>query len=133
MYSRMDHAKFETVVQRGSIIKVLLKISQKSQENTCARVWNILKQLVGSSRQIVWVCLTILRPATLFKKGTLAPVFSCEFCGISRKTFLHRIPLMAAFAKFAKDSFQKFDVYDAVIWSDYLKWSFNKIILLQIY
>ena len=40
---------------------------------------------------------------------------------------------MAAFAKFAKDSFQKFDVYDAVIWSDYLKWSFNKIILLQIY
>ena len=30
---------------------------------------------------------------------------------------------MAAFAKFAKDSFQKFNVYDAVIWSD------NKILI----
>ena len=30
------------------------------------------------------------------KKGTLAQVFSCEFCKISRNTFLHRVPLVAA-------------------------------------
>ena len=29
-----------------------------------------------------------LRPATLLKKETLAQVFSCEFCEISKKTFL---------------------------------------------
>ena len=44
--------------------KVFLEISQNSQGNTCARV----------------------RPATLFKK-TLAQVFSCEFCELSKNAF----------------------------------------------
>ena len=36
-------------------------------------------------------------PATLFKKKkTLAQVFSYEFCEISKITFFHRTPLMAA-------------------------------------
>ena len=34
-------------------------------------------------------------PATLLKKR-LAQVFSCEFCEISKNTFLHRTPLVAA-------------------------------------
>ena len=29
------------------------------------------------------------------KKETLAQVFSCEFCEISKNTFLHRAPLVA--------------------------------------
>ena len=33
----------------------------------------------------------------LFKKETLAQVFACEFCQISKNTFLHRTPLVAAF------------------------------------
>ena len=44
----------EAVAQRCSVKRVFLKISQNSQENTCARV-------------------------SLFKKETLAQVFSCEF------------------------------------------------------
>ena len=48
------------------------------------------------------------RPATLLKKRlrpeacnfinkeTLAQVFSCEFCKISKNTFFHRTPLVAA-------------------------------------
>ena len=45
------------------------------------------------------------RPATLLKsrqacnfikKETLAQVFSCEFCEISKNTFLQRTPLVAA-------------------------------------
>ena len=32
------------------------------------------------------------------KKETLAQVFSCEFCKISKNTFLHRTPLLAASA-----------------------------------
>ena len=31
------------------------------------------------------------------KKGTLAQVFSCEFCEISKNTFFYRTPLVAAF------------------------------------
>ena len=30
------------------------------------------------------------------KKETLAQVFSCEFCEISKNTFLHRTPRVAA-------------------------------------
>ena len=44
--------------------KVFFEISQNSQENTCAR----------------------MRSATLFKK-TLAQVFSCEFCELSKNVF----------------------------------------------
>ena len=32
----------------------------------------------------------------LYKKNTLAQVFSCEFCEISKNTFLYRTPLVAA-------------------------------------
>ena len=45
---------------------VLLEISQNSQENTCTRVF----------------C-----SETFIKKETLAQLFSCEFCEISKKTF----------------------------------------------
>ena len=32
------------------------------------------------------------------KKETLAQVFSCKFCEISKNAFFHRTPLVAAFA-----------------------------------
>ena len=53
----------KTVVQRCSVKNVFLEISQSSPENTCTRVSFLIK--VGG-----------LRPATLLKKETLAPVFS---------------------------------------------------------
>ena len=34
-------------------------------------------------------------PFFLLKKETLAQVFSCEFCEISKNTFYYRTPLMA--------------------------------------
>ena len=46
--------------------KVFLEISQNSQKNTCARVSFLIK---------------------LQALGTLAQVFSCEFCEISKNTF----------------------------------------------
>ena len=52
----------EAVVQRCSIKKAFLENSQNSQENTCARVYSFTK------------------------KETLAQVFSCEFCKISKNT-----------------------------------------------
>ena len=68
-------------VQRCSAKKVFLEISQNSQGNTCARVSFLIKL------QETW---------KLIKKETLVQVFSCEFCEISKNTFLHRTPLVTA-------------------------------------
>ena len=61
--------RVEVVVQRCSLKKVFLEILQNSQENSCARVSFIIK--------------------------TPVQVFSCEFCEISKNTFLYRAPLVA--------------------------------------
>ena len=63
-----------------SVKKVFLEISQNLQENTCARVSFLIK----------------LQACNFIKKETLAQVFSCEFCEISKNTFFHRTPLVAA-------------------------------------
>ena len=62
--------------------KVLLEISQNSQKKTCARV----------SEPEAW---------KFIKKETLAQLFSCEFCEISRNTFFAKhfrvkTPLLAS-------------------------------------
>ena len=72
----------EAVVQRCSVKKVILEISQNSQENPCARV-SFLVKLQAESCNFV-------------KKEILAQLFSCGFCEISKSTFLYRTPLMAA-------------------------------------
>ena len=64
---------FRSIHQKCSVKKVVLEISQNLQENTCARV-SFLIRLQGSDLQ-------------LYLKKTLAQVFSCEFCEISKNTF----------------------------------------------
>ena len=59
---------------RCSVKKVFLEISQNSRENTCARA----------------------STCNYVKMETLAQVFSCEFCNISKNTFFHRIVLEPA-------------------------------------
>ena len=53
---------------------VFLEISQNSQENTCARVSFLMKLQVEACNFI--------------KNETLAQVFSCELCEISKNNFL---------------------------------------------
>ena len=61
-------------VTRGVLCKkVLLEISQNSQENTSARVSFLIKLQTSASNFI--------------KKETLAEVLSCEFCEIFKNTF----------------------------------------------
>ena len=69
----------EAVTQTCSVKKAFLEISLNSQESTCARV-SILIKLQASGLKI----------------ETLAQVFSCEFCEISKKTFSYRTPPVAA-------------------------------------
>ena len=54
-----------------SVKKVLLKISQKSEENTCARVSFLMK----------------LQACNFIKKEAVAQVFPCEFGEVSKSTF----------------------------------------------
>ena len=62
---------------------MFLEISQNSQEHTHARVSFLIKlQAWGLSLFFI-------------KKQTLEHVFYCEFCEISKKTFLNRTPLVA--------------------------------------
>ena len=65
----------EVVVWRCSVKKLFLEILQNSQKNTCARNSFLIK---------------------LQALETLAQVFSCEFCEISKNTLYHRTPLVAA-------------------------------------
>ena len=73
------------VVRRCSVKKVFLEITQNLQKNTCARVFFFYKA-AG------------LKPeaCNFIKEETLAFVFSCEFCNISKNTFSCRAPLEAA-------------------------------------
>ena len=70
----------EAVAQKCSVKKVFLEISQSSQENTFARVSFLIK----------------LQACNFIKKETLAQVFSCELCEISKNTFSCRTRLVAA-------------------------------------
>ena len=55
---------------------MFLEISQNSQEHTGARVFFLTKLQVAG-----------LEACNFIKKGTLAQVFSCGFCEISKNTF----------------------------------------------
>ena len=58
----------ETVAQRCTIKKLFLEISQNSQENTCARVYFLMKLQTQACKFI--------------EKEALAQLLSCEFCEI---------------------------------------------------
>ena len=73
---------FDAVSCRCSAKKVLLEISQNSQENNCTRVTFLIK-LHASSLQ-------------LYLKKTVAQVFSYEFCKIIKNNFSCRTPPVAA-------------------------------------
>ena len=72
----------EAVFQRFSAKKAFLEISQNSQEKTCTRV-SFLIELQSSACNFI-------------KKVTLAEVFPCEFCEISKNIFFYRTPPVAA-------------------------------------
>ena len=57
--------KIEAVVQRCSVKKLFLEISQNSQANICARVSFLIKFQAEA--------------CSFVKKETLTQVFSCEF------------------------------------------------------
>ena len=76
---------------RCSVKTVILKISQNSQENTCAKVSFLMKL-----------------QASTCKKETLAQVSSCELCEISKSTYFTEHLWVTAFVFDTSDCrFQK--------------------------
>ena len=63
----------EAVARSCSVKKVFLEILQNSQENTCVRA-SVLIKLQALDLNFI-------------EKETLAQVFPCEFCEISKNTF----------------------------------------------
>ena len=86
LFPRTSVANSEAVVQRSSVKKVFLEILQKSHQNTCARV----SYLISCGPE------------------TLAQVFSCEFCEISKATFFQRTPLVAASTNYRREEIPDF-------------------------
>ena len=71
----------EAVVRRCSIKKVFLKISQNSQEDTCARISFLIKLQAWELQ--------------LYKKETLAQVLSFEVYEVFNNTYFYRTPPVA--------------------------------------
>ena len=56
----------------------------------------VLRNLAKFTGRHLWQSLFFNKVAGLIEKETLAQVFSCEFCQISKNTFSYRTPPMAA-------------------------------------
>ena len=69
-----------------------MKLKEARGQYTFANVWTQDDKIMFKDRSS---CPEAL-PATLLKKETLAQVFSCEFCEISKSTFFYRTPPVAA-------------------------------------
>ena len=86
-------AKFtEAVVQRFSVKKVFLKISQNSEEDTCARVSFLIKLQAWDLAPAALLKNRLFLTPALYSKRDL---FSCEFCEISKNTFFYGTSPMA--------------------------------------
>ena len=73
--------------------KVISEISQNSQQNTFDRVSFLIKWEACARVSFLKLQASGLQP---YEKETLALVFSCEFCKISKNTFYYRTPTVAA-------------------------------------
>ena len=60
----------------------------------CKKIF--LRNLAKFTAKHLWQSLFFNKVAGLIEKETLAQVFSCEFCQISKNTFSYRTPPMAA-------------------------------------
>ena len=108
-FSWMFILNLEAVVQMCSVKKLFLEFSQISQENTCARVSFLIKMQA-------YAC-------NFIKKETLAQVFSCEICEISKNIFFHRTPLVAVSANLPKGgNFWYFFILLDLLLSQILLW-----------
>ena len=86
---------------------MLLEISQNLHENTCVRV-----SILTTSKPLKCQGLYFYN---FIKIEILARVLSCEFCKISKNTFLYRTPLVITFS-LKTFNINQFSVFVEVQW-----------------
>ena len=59
----------------------------------------VLRNFAKFTGKHLWPATGLQQACNFIKKDTLAQVFSCEFCEISKNTFFYRTPLVAASVK----------------------------------
>ena len=91
-----------------SVKKVLSKISQNSQENTCTRISFLIKFQVS-------VC-------NFIEKGTLAQMFSCKFFEIFKNTFFHRTSPKELFPPSTTPLYLQFSYRDHPLREKFASW-----------
>ena len=84
----MNGKKSEAVVRTCSVKNVFLKISQNSQENTCAIASFLIKSQAKACAKTSFLIKS--QVCNFIKKEAPAQVFSCEFCEISKNIFSYR-------------------------------------------
>ena len=100
----------EAVAWRCSIEKVFLDIFQNLQKNTCARVSFSNKA------------------CNFIKKETLAQVFPCEFCKISKNTFSYKASSAAAsFFNYIKKRLQQLLTFENNFFKEHPWWLLLKL------
>ena len=83
----IDVGESSQIIRFAVTPKASEEISQNSQENTCARVSFLIKLQARRASEAQRLRVSeALRACNFIKKETLAQVFSCEFCEISKNT-----------------------------------------------
>ena len=81
---------YQSPCQNESFVNTSRKLLENSNETfPVMRYFTWKLELVSDILRAIVVC-------NFTKKETLAQVFSCEFCEISKNTFYYRTPLVAA-------------------------------------
>ena len=96
-YVRIKDCKKE-VLAPFSVNYFLEKLVSKSYFYTLQKQspGGVLRNLTKFTGKHLWQSLFFNKVAGLIEKETLAQVFSCEFCQISKNIFSYKIPPMAA-------------------------------------
>ena len=88
------HLQSEAVARTCSVKNLFLKISQNSQENTCAKASFLMKSQARACSKTSFLIKSQI--CNFIKKEAPAQVFSCEFCEISKNIFSYRTVQVAA-------------------------------------
>ena len=108
--------------------KVISEISQNSQQNTCDRVSFLVKLEACARVSFLKLQASGLQP---YEKETLAQVFSCEFCEISKNTFSYRAPSVEKKKKKKKNCVLLGYKSEKVNWDPFFKYFIKSFFLYK--
>ena len=116
----LENTNLGTHVHRNSIRHSLLKLRSSRPEVFCKKgvLRNFTKFTGKHLCQSLFFNKVAGQACNFIKKETLAQVFSCEFCEISKNTFFYRTPLVAA-SESSKHKILTIHFYLLLFWMEF--------------